>query len=267
VDVSGPDLTALPSRKPHLAEMVADSLRERILSGAIPAGSVLAKQDSLLAEFGVSKPSLREAFRILETEGLITVQRGKVGGAVVHVPRPEAAAYTLAMVMQSRHVPVSDIGKALRYFEPQCAALCAERGDRATEVVPALRAVHEQALVAGLSPQEVLNQARRFHELIVELCGNDTMILVVGTLESLWSAHERDWERSEPHHEAFSNPEPKRSSRVAHGKMLTLIEAGDVDGVARLARKHLEESVFYSRTTAMTETVRAGALKAAVFPR
>ena len=97
----------MPLRQPRLAEMVADGLRERILSGELGDGDMLPKQDDLLAEFRVSPPSIREALRILETEGLITVQRGNVGGAIVHRPKPATAAYMLGLVMQSRSVQLA----------------------------------------------------------------------------------------------------------------------------------------------------------------
>src|ERR1700755_1275124 len=79
--------------QPRLAEMVAALLRERILSGALRDGDPLPRQEDLLKEFGISKPSLREALRILEAEGLITVRRGNRGGALVHVPEAGHAAH------------------------------------------------------------------------------------------------------------------------------------------------------------------------------
>jgi DNA-binding FadR family transcriptional regulator len=55
--------------------MIADSVRRRILAGELNDGDVLPKVDDLLLEFPVSKPSIREAMRILETEGLLSVRR------------------------------------------------------------------------------------------------------------------------------------------------------------------------------------------------
>lgn len=78
-------------RQPRLSEIVASELRDRILSGSLGEEGRLPKQDELIAEFGVSPPSVREAMRILETEGLITVLRGNVGGAVAR-PAPHPAA-------------------------------------------------------------------------------------------------------------------------------------------------------------------------------
>ena len=72
--------------QPSVAEMVADVIRARIVAGTLPDGSMLPKQDQLISEFQVSRPSFREALRILESEGLISVRRGNIGGAQVHAP-------------------------------------------------------------------------------------------------------------------------------------------------------------------------------------
>jgi len=69
-----------PRRRYSPAEAVADRLRDRILSGEVPNGGMLPKLEDLTEEFRVSKASLREACRILETEGLLSVLRGNVGG-------------------------------------------------------------------------------------------------------------------------------------------------------------------------------------------
>src|SRR4249920_1360984 len=111
-------------RQPRLAEMVSDALRDRILSGELADGALLPKQEELLAEFGVSQPPIREALRILETEGLITVQRGNVGGAVVHRPQAAKAVFMLGMVLQSRRATLGDVLTAMVAFEPACAGAC-----------------------------------------------------------------------------------------------------------------------------------------------
>src|SRR6478736_7209435 len=63
----------VPRRPLRLAEAVADALRNRILNAEYADGAMLPKQEELVDEFGVSLPSVREALRSLETEGLITV--------------------------------------------------------------------------------------------------------------------------------------------------------------------------------------------------
>src|SRR5947209_10077490 len=117
-------------RQPRLAEVIAAELREGILAGEYEDGGSLPKQEDLIERFGVSPPSIREALRVLETEGLVTVQRGNVGGAIVHAPQAGQAAYMLALVLQHQAVPVRDIVATLQRLDPACAEACAERPNR-----------------------------------------------------------------------------------------------------------------------------------------
>jgi DNA-binding FadR family transcriptional regulator len=225
--------------------MVADVLRRRILSGQLADGDLLPKQEQLLDEFGVSKPSIREALRILETEGLITVRRGNIGGATVHVPRPAAAAYMLGLVMQSESVTLADLGDALRYIEPVCAALCAAREDRMDTVVPVLQALQDEAESVLDDERALLDVGRRFHEALVSQCGNHTIILVAGTLETLWSAHERSWAGT-VQVDALPDAQYRRAGHRAHERIITLIERGAVDEVAKAVRQHVAGAQQYA---------------------
>src|SRR5262249_40460441 len=83
-----------------LAELVAGARRQQIIDGRLQDGDRLPKQDELAERFDISGPSVREGLRILEAEGLITVRRGKFGGAFVHAPHPANAAYNLALVLE-----------------------------------------------------------------------------------------------------------------------------------------------------------------------
>lgn len=254
-------------RQPRVAEMVADALRERIISGELPDGSSLPKQDDMLEEFGVSKPSAREAFRILETEGLVTVQRGNVGGAVVHLPNPDAVAYTLSLVLEARGVSLQDVGHALQQIEPVCAALCASRPDRTKSVIPVLRVAHERlsralsARIKDRNEREVTDASRSFHEGIVEACGNQTMIVVAGALEAMWSAHERSWSARAA--QAGHFPEPRLGAKALkeHAEILTAIEIGDADRASRAARHHLATAQLYPLSESPDSPVRAGTLR------
>ena len=177
-------------RQPRVAEIVASRLREDILSGRIKEGDILPSQDTLLAEFGVSPPALREAIHILETDGLISVRRGNVGGAVVHPPSAERTAHMISMVLQTRSATPADVSGALMHLEPICAGMCAAREDRLTEVVPYLEAEIQTQTEQFDNLSRYVPNARRFHEAIVSRCGNEPMILLIGSLELIWSAHE-----------------------------------------------------------------------------
>src|SRR5690348_4154905 len=84
------------ARAPRTAEVVADRLRDAILRGEM---TVLPRLDDLVRRFGVGPNAVREAMRILETEGLITIRRGNVGGGDVHLPDSGRVAYMLGLVL------------------------------------------------------------------------------------------------------------------------------------------------------------------------
>lgn len=226
------------------AEAVAARLRERILSGAVADGELLPKIDDLAGEFGVSRAAIREASLILESEGLLSVRRGNVGGSVVHLPRAGHVAYALGLVLETAKVALDDVRAAIERFEPVCVELCAERPDRATTVLPALDAAqhdYREALAHGDGAAAVA-AARAWHEAIVAQCGSPTAAVTVGTLETLWSSHLRarasaSAGRGEPiaQHDA---------ARVGdeHDHIRALIAAGDGPGAAAAARAHVREA-------------------------
>ena len=225
-------------RQPRLAEMVAEELRNRILSGDMEDGSMLPKQDELLVEFGVSMPPIREALRILETEGLVTVLRGNVGGAVVHRPQPHKAAYMLGLVLQSRGATLGDVLRGLIAFEPACVAACAKRDDRSVTVLPRLRATLDQAKAAVDDAEVYTGLARQFHIDLVESCGNEAMTQVVGALEALWTAHVNQLARSRSQLGSFAEPAARKTSVDEHESMYRAIEAGDATKAEKLAKAH-----------------------------
>jgi len=226
--------------------MVADTLRRRILDGDLHDGSVLPKQDRLLAEFGVSPPSLREALRILETEGLITVRRGSVGGAVVHAPHTTGAAYMLALVLQSKDTSLEDVADALQQVEPECVALCALRDDRETAVLPVLRSISADMEAALEDKAAFTRLGRSFHEHLAQTCGNKTLALVAGALETIWSVHEREWARDAARAGRFPEHDVRVAGIEAHHRIIEAIESGDPGEAAAIARKHFALSHRYA---------------------
>ena len=225
-------------RQPRVAEIVASKLRDDILSGRLKEGDVLPSQESLFGEFGVSPPALREAIHILETDGLISVRRGNVGGAVVHQPTAERTAHMISMVLQARSATPVDVSEALMHLEPICAGMCAARDDRMAEVVPYLQhEIDTQTAQFDDVPQYVPN-ARRFHETLVSRCGNEPMILLIGSLELIWSTHE-SWVWNDDGEPAPMVGKTRRAALRDHQRLLDAIRDGNPARAVRVAQDHL----------------------------
>jgi len=223
-------------RQPRVAEIVASRLRDDILSGRLKEGDILPSQESLFTEFGVGPPALREAIHILEVDGLVSVRRGNMGGAVVHLPSAERTAHMISMVLQSRSSTPADVSGALMHLEPICAGMCAARKDRMTEVVPYLQAEIDRQERQFEDIAQYVGNARRFHEALVSRCGNEPMILLIGSLELIWSAHESSvWGDD-------GGPMQHKTMRAAlhdHQRLLDAIRDGNADRAVRLAQDHL----------------------------
>ncbi len=250
-------MSAQRIRQPRVAELVASRLREDILTGRLSEGDVLPSQESLFAEFGVSPPAIREAIHLLESDGLISVRRGNVGGAVVHLPSAERTAQMISMVLQTRAATPGDVSEALLHLEPVCAGMCAARADRMTEVVPHLKAAIDAQGAQFDTPARYVPNARVFHEQIVSRCGNEPMILLVGSLELIWSAHESSVWSDDHHPDDPMDPATMRAALRDHRRLLAAIADGDSARAARLAAEHLAVARRTTLAAAAHKTIEA----------
>lgn len=223
---------------PRIAEAIAADLRQRILKSE-QTDVPLPRQDDLVRQYGVSGPSVREALRILEAEGLITVRRGKFGGAYVHKPDWSSASFAVALSMQGQGVRLSDLAESLIMLEPMCAVACATRTDRHETIVPALRQnLEETEKVIGMGEQYSA-KSRVFHEILVGGIENQSVRLLVRTLAAVWSIQEQTWAETVNAASQYPDEERQRESFRTHEVLTRLIDEGDADGVRTLAEKHL----------------------------
>jgi DNA-binding FadR family transcriptional regulator len=223
-------------------QLIANDLRGRIMTGDLEDGTVLPPLEELMGKLGAGKASVRQGLQILESEGLISVRRGRLGGSVVHRPRTLSAGESMAAVFQSGDVAAVDLSEALAEIEPICAGFCARRPDRAHAVLPHLRHVQELGRTAlDHTPDDWPQLARMFHEELVARCGNATMVLLIGAVESVCSTRAAEWVQAGTDEPDFptNDEEFRRRGLDDHALILTFIERGDVEAAAREARRHL----------------------------
>lgn len=254
-------------RQPRLAEIVAASLREDILNGKLKEGDSLPRQDHLFAKFRVSLPAVREAMRILENEGLITVRRGNVGGAIVHLPTAERTARMISMVLQTQNTTLDDVSGALLQLEPICAGMCAARDDREMAVVPQLRHALNRLKDEFDDLKKWTPNARLFHEAIVDTCGSETMKVVIGSLETIWSAHESTvWGEATQLSRQETDPDSpnarkwRRAALRDHERILDAIETGNETRAIALASSHLAATRSSTLASASHDKINANLL-------
>lgn len=225
-----------------MADVVADELRSQILSGHLAEGAAVPKQEELVASFRVSPPSIREALRILETEGLISIVRGNVGGAIVHTPRSDGVAYMAALVLEAQRAHIDDVYAGIRAIEPICATMAAQRKDRKRSVVPVLKAsIAEQRAANNQSDAwRFFWAARTFHSQLVSCSGSTTMSLIAGALESIWASQLNQFDPDAATSlGVYATDSQHAHALEAHQEILDAIARGDGDAAGNILHQHL----------------------------
>lgn len=223
---------------PKAPQIVALRIKKQIVGGTLKEGDALPAESRLMEEFGVSRPTIREAFRILEAEHLITVARGARGGATIHAPNPGLIANYALMVLQSEGTTVAQIYQARMAFEPSAVRFVVEN---AAETAPSiLRALIEEERAWVEDPAAFAIGVARFHKVLLELSGNRPLI-------HLWSALHEVVERHQSLavaiHRRGGSQEGSVMAAIAglrsQEKLVELIEAREVDLAEAHWRKHM----------------------------
>jgi GntR family transcriptional repressor for pyruvate dehydrogenase complex len=237
---TGPQFISDRVLLPRLADVVAERIRDAILRGDLRDGERLPPLDTLLTQFGVSAPSMREALRVLEAEGLIAVQRGGIGGAIVRRPTARTAAYTLALVLRGQGTRKNDVSAAVALLEPLYARLCARRRDRRSTVVRELRSLNRKAAKSLEGDPVLFNDTMvTFHRTMARSAGNDTLALVTRSLEHIWLADLHAKVSSSVAHGNYPDVEVRRHELDHHVRITDLIADGDEQGAEAAMSDHL----------------------------
>jgi DNA-binding FadR family transcriptional regulator len=227
-------------RVPKIAEMLADEIRRSIVRGELKEGDRLPSEAEMTSQFGISRPTLREAFRILESESLVIVRRGSRGGAEVRAPNPDVAARYAGLVLQARGTTLG----------PPAARLLADNAD--ADSIRVLREALDDEADAMSDAEAFGRKTARFHELVVELAGNNPLTLFEHVLAEIIEVQQVttwvDVHRGE-------NPDPAalrrsfRRSHQTHRRLVELVQAGQPAEAEAWWRKHVQalEQFFKSQ--------------------
>ncbi|UGQ12506.1 GntR family transcriptional regulator [Yinghuangia sp. ASG 101] len=226
-----------PREKP---QQVADELRRLIVRGDLAEGESLGREPDLIERFGVSRPSLREALRILEAEGLISVKRGVTGGVIAHRPDERMTARTAALVLQARNVPLADVYDARKVIEPTAARLVASSPDR-EKAAAELRGLITAQLESIDDPEAFGTANSRFHSRLVELAGNQTLGIVAEMLNEIVAKAVAAVSQTG----SAAGEDPTAAATRARGlrsqaHLASLIEKGDAETAEKHWAEHME---------------------------
>jgi GntR family transcriptional regulator, transcriptional repressor for pyruvate dehydrogenase complex len=159
------------------AEHVAQRLLDKIIEAGLTPGSSFGTEAQLLEQFDVSRPTLRESLRILESKGVLSLRPGPGGGIMVTKPGTDILAHGLSVFLRLHDVPFIDVLKAREVIEPALAREAAENGteldfDEMEQSIERMQSIKDQ--------QTFVDENRNFHSIVARASGNKV-------LETFWS--------------------------------------------------------------------------------
>jgi len=154
---------------------VAHLLLERILAAKLKPGSSFATEAELLSQFNVSRPTLRESLRILESQGVLEVRPGPGGGIIVGKPSTDLLAHGLSVFLRLNEVPFITVLKAREVIEPALAYEAAINGTEGDFAELEASIARMKALDAQREQDAFLEENRVFHGVIARASGNKVL--------------------------------------------------------------------------------------------
>lgn len=224
-------------RVPKTSELVAKQIRNAIIRGELRDGDTLPAEAHLIAEFSVSRPTIREAVRILESEGLVEVARGARGGARISSPNYGMIQRAAGITLQSQQVTIGDLYEMRTLIEPPAVRLVAERNSVAA--VPILRRFVEDEMNHIKDHMTVTLLIAEFHRLLMELSGNKTLNVFSQALRALVDAHLEMSVRGRQSSDPELSERQMRYGLKSHARLVDLIEAKDGAGAELHWKNHM----------------------------
>lgn len=238
---------------PKSSDVLAERLKREILSDAYQPGASLPTERELVTATGLSRGSVREALRILETQGLVLTRAGRYGGTTVAQPTDDHLASHINLYAKGRSVPLSALVEVRLALEPTVAWLAADR--RTEEDLTNLRAISQRIKQAAENDVTTfLEENVAWHDALAVASHNDLLRAFANSVSGLM------FEASQI--KEFASVEVRERVCLAHAKILEAIEAGDADSARRRVERDVQayalilKSAVESSATAATKTKR-----------
>lgn len=214
-----------------VSEQLAERLRGEIANGKHKPGEMLPPESIMMESYGVGRPSMREAQRILESEGLLRIVRGPRGGAEVLDLDVVSLAKRAGLYLQLRGADLADLRVARALIDPGAVALAAKR--RAPEDIEALRECIERVR-ACRDPDDFGEIAADFVERLLVASGNHTLALLSLVIDRLLRQELRRYMWSE----GWETGERAGFYVQEWTDVVDRIEAGDAEGAVAAWESH-----------------------------
>lgn len=216
---------------PKASDVLAEKIRNRILSGELDEGASLPSERELVEQTALSRVSVREALRILELEGLLETRPGRNGGSRVRRPSEAHVKHMLSLYIRGSRVRFESLLEVREAIEPAAAALAARnRTERHIYSLQEINARMEAADGAG-DTEAFLGANVHWHMQIVNASRNELFSALMSALsEAIHDATEI---------EAFDRPQVRSDTLRAHRSVTEAIVEQDENAAQRRMARHV----------------------------
>jgi len=178
------NLEKMIPRQARISDQIRDELKRMILEGELKRGVKLPTEEQLAGQIKVSKVTVREALRNLETDGLIEKRRGARGGSFVAHPGSEKMGEWVINYFRIGMITPEELVDFRQTLEPVLIALAVER--RTDKDLRALKAVIDEIEKGVRRGKASTPKAIEFHRLIGEACHNRLISMVLEALVNVF---------------------------------------------------------------------------------
>lgn len=217
---------------------VADRIKDWVVERDLKTGARLPNEAAMIAEFGVSKGTVREAMRILEAQGLVVTRTGPGGGSFVGEVTAERAKSLLANYFYFQELSIGDIYQMRKVLEPELAASMA--GRLTTAQLRELTEIATRYDRPAASPEEERDQhvaSLAFHERLAEFAGNPLLSFCVSFMARILADLTVYRRLYEPH-----NEELRARGRQFQMDLVAALKRGDAEDARSIMRAHMESA-------------------------
>jgi GntR family transcriptional repressor for pyruvate dehydrogenase complex len=211
------------------SKLTTDYLREKIFSQKVKVGDKLATEHEICETLKVGRGTVREAFRTLESEGLVEIIPGR--GAFV-IQRDDAVQKkTFENWFTDNQFKLRDYIEVRNIIEPMAARMAAERAsdDQIERLKKNYDALKDNVAKAHFSALAALDE--EFHSIIVEMTGNSLMIFIMNEV----NIRMRNFRSN-----TFYSPHNANNAIMAHGKILSAISERDANIAEVYMKRHIK---------------------------
>jgi GntR family transcriptional repressor for pyruvate dehydrogenase complex len=218
-------------RTPKVSEIVARQLVQEIAGDELSPGTKLPPESEMLGRFGVGRGSLREALRILEVHGVVSIRPGSRGGPILEDIGSVDFARMSTLFYFLHGATYGDILEARLIMDPVMAKLAADRRDP-DGVRELQQAVDYARSIPSSDSPDWKYASSYFHLVVAGMSGNHVLDLLGRALMHIWTARVK----------GFVFPEHSRDEvHDVHGEIAEAIIAGDGERAGDLMRSHMQE--------------------------